>query len=477
MSHLQKKFFTRVIFPIAVLFLIGCASYYKAHSKFQKQFENGNIDIAAEILEKNRDDAEGKNRLLYFLRCGVVYQMLGDYEKSNEYLEKAYLFAEDIRKNYSLELLSLFTNPTVKPYTGEDFEIVLIHYYKALNYLLMNQYDEALVECRRINIKLNKLNDKYGKHKNRYSRDAFAHNLMGIIYEAAGEYNDAFIAYRNAYEVYRDDYSRLFGIDPPQQLKTDLLRAAYLNGFYEELNYYQQEFGMEYTHEENSGGELVFFWHNGLGPVKDEWSINFVLVKGSGGLVNFVNEEQGLSFAFNTYQYPYSRSADFSDLKAIRVAFPKYVERPPYYAYSELVTGEGSYPLEPVENINNIAFKTLQDRMIREFANSLLRLAVKQVSEELVRKKNENLGTLVSIFNSLTEKADTRNWQTLPYSISYARIPLPVGENTVKLKTVSRQSGESQLENFQFEVQKGETIFYVYHSLESYPAGSRTFKK
>ena len=40
------------------------------------------------------------------------------------------------------------------------------------------------------------------------------------------------------------------------------------------------------------------FWNNGLGPVKSEWSINFTVVKGSGGAVTFVNEEYDFSFPF-----------------------------------------------------------------------------------------------------------------------------------------------------------------------------------
>ena len=93
-------------------------------------------------------------------------------------------------------------------YAGEDHELVLMHYFKALNFLRMNQFDEALVECRRINNKLNLLNDRYEKKKNRYRRDAFALNLMGIAYEASGDVNNAFIAYRNAYEAYDEDYTK-----------------------------------------------------------------------------------------------------------------------------------------------------------------------------------------------------------------------------------------------------------------------------
>jgi len=460
---------------IAVCIILwGCASYYKSNIKFQKHFEEGELEKAAEILEKQKKEAEGKDRLLHFLSSGVVYQMLGEYRKSNEYFEKAYIYLEDIQKNYTLEAFSLLTNPMIKQYSGEDFETVLIHYYKALNYLQLYQFDEALVECRRINIKLNKLNDRYSKHKNRYKEDAFGLNLMGIIYEASGEINDAFIAYRNAYETYINDYVSLFGVHPPEQLKEDLLRTAHLNGFREELLHYEQKFGINYEHQNVADSELIFFWHNGLGPVKDEWSINFAIVKGEGGIVNFVNRDAGFTFAYDTNKYYGKKSTDFGDLKAIRVAFPKYVTRQPYYDSAEIISGGKIYRLELAENINDIAYKTLEDRMMREFSTALIRLAVKQLTEELVRKENENLGTILSIINAATEKADTRNWQTLPFSISYVRVPLKEGQNTVELKNYSSRGEGSEI-SFQFEAEKGQTLFHVFHTLESLPIRSTVF--
>ena len=457
-----------LIFGLIIFLTTGCATYYTKSIQFQEQFVKGEIEEAAKILDKNKKATKGKDRLLYFLQKGVVLQMLQDYNQSNQLFEEAYIFTEDFRKNYSSEAASFLINPTVKPYTGEDQELVLLHYYKALNYLRMNQLDEALVECRRINIKLNELNDRYEQKKNRYKRDAFATNLMGIIFELSGDVNNAFIAYKNAYEAYEEDYKKYLSVDVPEQLKLDLLRIAYLNGFTEELERYEKLFNMKYEHKERPDGELIFFWHNGLGPVKDEWSINFFIVKGQGGLVMFVNEELGLSFPFPLPPMG-SGTGELGDLKFVRVAFPRYLERKPYYRTANLTVNNKQYPLEMAENINEIAFKTLEDRMLRELANSLLRLAVKQAAEYEVRKKNENLGALLSVVNAISEKTDTRNWQTLSYSISYSRIPLTEGNNHVILNTWSPMNSRVATTEFDFQIARGETIFHIFHSLESIP--------
>ena len=96
---------------------------------------------------------------------GMVNFMLGNYEESNYYLNKADLYNEDYKSGYGNEALALISNPMVKPYKPEDFENVMVHYYKSLNYLMLKNYEEALVECRRVNIILQQLNDKYKKRK------------------------------------------------------------------------------------------------------------------------------------------------------------------------------------------------------------------------------------------------------------------------------------------------------------------------
>ena len=276
------------------------------------------------------------------------------------------------------------------------------------------------------------------------------------------------IAYRNAYNTYQNSYSLNFGVVAPEQLKKDLLRTAYLNGFTDELLKYERDFGIKYKHKKQLGGELFFFWNNGLGPVKGEWSINFTVVKGSGGNVTFVNEDLGLNFPFYAGNPDEKGNGGLGDLKIVRVAFPKYLVRKPLYKQANLELDSTFYPLEKAENIEGIALSTLEDRMLRELAKAVARLAVKQASELAARKENADTGAIVSIVNALTEKADTRNWQTLPNTISYARIPLKTGVNKIKLITRAHSGDKSsKSEEFIFEAEEGQKLFHVFHSFES----------
>ncbi len=452
---------------IVLFVLLGCATYYQKNIKFQKHLVNGEISKADNWLEKeSKDKNKDKNKALYYLHRGYVSWMLREHEQSNRFFFSAEQIIEDRVRNLGKEFLALMTNPAIKPYRPEDFEIVMLNYFTALNFLQTRQFNEALVECRKINNKINELNDKYKDHKNRYQRDAFAHTLMGITYEATGDYNNAFIAYRNAYETYKEDYKEYFNMKIPSQLKQDLLRAAYKTGFYEELHYYEKRFDVKYKPQKENNPELVFFWFTGFGPVKSEWSINFTAVTNEQGFITFANDQYNLSFPYYIGDHSASEQSSLKDIRFLRIAFPKFVERRPVYQNASIVFNQQEYPLEQAQNINEIAFKTLRDRMLRELGNSLLRLATKKTIEKAVSSQNQGLGAVVSITNAVTEKADTRNWQTLPYAIHYTRVPLEEGNNKVKLKI---GQGGGPIQEFTFDAKKGRTYFHAFHSIETYP--------
>jgi len=127
------------------------------------------------------------------------------------------------------------------------------------------------------------------------------------------------------------------------------------------------------------------------------------------------------------------------------------------------------YPLDKAEDINDIAFKTLKDRFLREMGTSLLRLGLKKATELKLAQENAALGAAATITNALTEKADTRNWQTLPHSIYYQRVPLDNGENIIGLRMLNVNKGEDKA-GFKVDGKPGAIQFLPYYSLEHLPA-------
>lgn len=435
MNRISGNARRRVLYAGMMLGLLAsCATYHQKNVKLMEAIQTERIDEAGKLLEQPEYEGRKKDALLYYFNRGTVYWMLRDPVNSNKFFQQADYYIEDYQKNYAYDALSLISNPLIEPYAGEGFEQMLLHYYTTLNYIRLGNYEAALVECKRMQLKMQKISDTY-KGANSYKRDAFTHLLTGLIYDAQKNYNDAFIAYRNAYEVYRDDYSTQLGTPPPDQLKDDLIRTAYLTGFYEEAKEYETEFERTYTPPSDSTGSLVVFWNNGLGPVKDEWSVNFFIAPLGDNAVVFYNPELNLRMEFKTSDE--HQKKDLTDLRIIRVAFPKYVTREPIYSGATIQTDSLHHEtMQIAEPVSAIAHKSLNDRMLKEFSEALLRLAIKQITESQVKKKNEGLGAVVGLINAITEQADTRNWQLLPYAIYYKRINLPAGHHQVTLQPV-----------------------------------------
>jgi len=448
-----------------VVLTFSCATYYHSNQAFNEVFERGEMHNALKTLQEKPSEGAGKKQFLYFVNNGLVLSLLGKYQESNHFFERAYNFGEDYRVNYANEAATYFSNPNFAVYRGEDHEHLMVLYFKAMNYLKMGKTDEALVECRRLNIRLQQLSDRYDS-PDKYRKDAFVHTLMGIIYESDLDYNNAFIAYRNALDVYEGEFSTLFQVTAPEQLKRDLVRAARLGGMDEEYESYREKFGIPAEdYPEREGGELVFFWHNGLSPVKTELNIGFAITERD-GMVYFSNKDRGMNYAFSASDYSQSQLKSLSDLDIYRLTLPQYTERPTYFREASLTAGDSVYSLQLLEDVNKVAIKCLDERMNLELSKALMRLAVKKATEQAASNRDKWAKVLVQMVNVLTEAADTRNWQTLPHSIYYSRLPLKAGENTITFETVD-QSGDRQKQTFTYVVKQGQTHFHTYTSLES----------
>ncbi|MCF8335013.1 MAG: hypothetical protein K9H65_00295, partial [Bacteroidales bacterium] len=231
-------------------------------------------------------------------------------------------------------------------------------------------------------------------------------------------------------------------------------------------------FNMDYEYQPKENGEVIFFWLNGFGRVKDEWNIRFT--KFPSPKKNYVimqSKELDVSYPIYIGDKSTKEKEAFSELRFFKVALPKYVERKPVYKDAAIFTQDQKYSFELAQDINEIAFKTLRDRMLRELGNAILRIATKKALEALADKEDKNLGTIVNIVNTLTEKADTRNWQTLPYSIHYTRIPLQEGENILEVKAFS--DSREKTETYKFEGKKNKMYFASEHTALTYPPRGR----
>jgi hypothetical protein len=459
-----------------VFFLCGCASYNEKIAAYYKQISEGNYVQANTELNKNKLLQRPRNQLLYLMEKGRSCQLMGAFEESNAYFNQADSLLESGGLSGTADaIVGTLVNPMTQTYKGEDFEKFMIHYYKALNYLHLGKKEDAVVEARRISLQSQEQDDKFNNKSNRYSKDAFSLMLQGLIYESDGDVNNAFVAYRNAAEVYLNSKDKTwYGTTMPKTLQEDVLRTADLNGFKSELAHFEELFGFKYQPKPlSAGGEMIIFWENGLAPVKQQQEFFFSLIRGNNGSLVFTNATGTIFIPYNT-SYG-NNDIDLNSVGSLRATYPKYVARPLHYSSATVSNGQTEATLEKTEDINELAFKTLDQRFGKEMGKILTRLAVKKAAEYAIKasaKKSgkdgkdnallEGLGFGVQLYSLLSEKADTRNWQTLPSQISYARIPLQKGNNTITL-TLKGANGDEPI-----KVQAngtGKLQFYNYSTL------------
>ncbi len=258
--------------------------------------------------------------------------------------------------------------------------------------------------------------------------------LQGMIYEKASDFNKALFLFGMATKLYLDNNGVFYGNLLPEQLKKDLLRTARLSGFVEEEQFYENLLCTKLDSAEvETEGTLILFWENGLAPVKREQNLFFSLTKDGNG--NFFFTDAGRAYNIPFHSSSVNNNESLAGLHTFRAAVPKYQQQPVHYTTAIVQYEGGPVLMEPAQDINALAQATLAERTVKELTTTLTRMAVKKFAEEAVKPKEdekdgkkkaglEALSLGLKAYSLASEKADTRNWQSLPHSIYITRIAL-----------------------------------------------------
>ena len=203
-----------LIFQLSLL-STGCGTLWTSKNQYvgtDKMLARGDISSAKKQIEKSRFlHYQNKDRALYNLDIGLLQHYLGTHEASNLSLQKAEEAMDAaFVKSISRGATSLLLNDNVLTYAGEDYENIYVNIFKALNYLALDQFDEAFIEIRRIDEKLKVLESRYWKlaqkyneasemdepfkiGTNRFQNSALGRWLSLLIYRAEGRFDEAAI--------------------------------------------------------------------------------------------------------------------------------------------------------------------------------------------------------------------------------------------------------------------------------------------
>ncbi len=390
------------------------------------------------------DHARGKDLLLTLLERAQVEHYAGQWVLSNDDFERAERHAEALyTRSISTEALALITNDTGRDYRAEPFELAMIPYYRAFNYLALAQPEEAVVEGRKAGEMLKDTVDVLYREldsgekipdKTLLETNSFLLYFSGLLYENAGLVNDAFIAYRNALTA-ADRERTAMGVPIPPALGEDLRRTGNALGFSAEVEELRGRFPSLFQDEDPPSGPtaergtLVVFVETGWVPHKDQITLNLPILTTD----HYGDYDRwAKAVAGRTGGYHYSET---SVRYWLTLAVPTMVPEAPENSIQGRILWAGrSSPAIVVDRLDRRARLTFEATYPRILTRTIARGLVKFAASEAARHQDENLGLLVNLFGALTERADTRSWLTLPGTILMLRIDLPPGRHTLDLE-------------------------------------------
>ncbi len=175
---------------LAILLLSGgCASSYLDQAR--EEYYQGAPKEALVLLDENK--VPDRDRILFLMERGTLYQAAGEYEKSvRDFNEANDLLEESETLSVSRGATSMVINDNALYFRGYPFERTYLHVMAALSYLGAGNRQDAAVEARRIIHTLDP--EKIGD----YPQDAFSHYLAGLCLELVGDMSNARVRYRKA---------------------------------------------------------------------------------------------------------------------------------------------------------------------------------------------------------------------------------------------------------------------------------------
>ncbi len=371
--------------------LAGCASLplEEARSRFY-----AGDPLGAETALNDAGDLSDHFKLLGAMEKGMILFHLGDHEGSIKALLTAVAIL-DAQETISVieQSGTLLTGDWMADYPAEYSERLFVHTVLMMNYLLLYQLDDALVEAKQAI-------DLYEKYGEALDSDYFSRALGAICYERAGEYDSALI-----------EWERLLALLPQSAMvNAEVYRIlTRQHRAVPETVAKQIPDRIKAVYDDPTTGTLVVFALSGKSPVKVSSSL------------------------------PVSPT--------MRISFPEYRTPSPGVAF------HAAYDPQPIPvavsvktDTAEVAKASLDKRATRVVAKQVARLAAKEAAAKALEHELNNplAADLLRVAFFMMEEADTRCWQTLPARFELVKISLKPGVYDVDLAFLSQGAAKTR---------------------------------
>lgn len=396
----MKKLVHSLLVIVSLTLLNGCSllnDHNNDLTEYERQIYTNECQYSL-INSKLNDDP-----LLWSLNGGAMAYQCGDYKKSVEFFDKA----EDIFKQQELEfeirdvgrsISSILINNNVNNYRGENYEKIMMNIYKGLDFMLLNDFDNARIEFNRALDRQRRASEYFQKEIDEAYR-AFNRSVAR---------NRVLTLPTNSTEIH--DY---YGDITPQVIYPNFINpfATYMSALFFYLD-----------HDYNKANDL-FSQTQRMLPNQPQVTQDLQLTKQKSPYnqhyvwLIYENGQSMLKRAFN-YQFPAYLFTD--NIVTAQVSLPTIQQRAASYAYLVLDTQKTAV-IADMDSIIQLEFnKKLPVIYTEAMLNMLSKAGLQYALEDNIKDYGGKwLGFLYQI---ATSDSDIRQWRTLPKNFQIARI-------------------------------------------------------
>jgi hypothetical protein len=381
------------------------------------------------------DDVDGDDAALAWIERGRIAQLSGDSARSTtefkqavtkikEFEDRAKISASDVGSHAA----ALVVNDTMIPYEPAGFEKVMVYHLQALNYLMQGDVEAAGVELRRANAEqalalkaheqelleaqkeaqqkgfkpsdftaslnqvLGSSKDVAAQVKNSF-QNAYTFYASAVIRELSGEANDAYIDYKKALEIAPHN----------SIIQRDVARLAQQLGMGDDIAKFSARFPKAFAATKgkpSADSEVIVFFEDGLVPEKTAISFPIPIP---------IPSAPGLT------------AVSIPTFKASKASSNPLTLK---------VNGSPAAQSEQICAIDALAVKAYEESAPAMITRQVVRSAIKGTAAAMASKHGGGLaGAAVSLYNTLTEQADTRSWRSLPNNAQGLRTSVKPGQS------------------------------------------------
>lgn len=129
----------------------GCKTYRDQARSMNEAWVQGRYEQAAEQFTRRankRDDS--RDGVIWHLEAGTALRAIAKYDESNLHFDEAAQQMDDYERKARVrignEVGATMSNQQSLPYEGRPYDKIMLHTYKALNYLALGDIDKARPE-------------------------------------------------------------------------------------------------------------------------------------------------------------------------------------------------------------------------------------------------------------------------------------------------------------------------------------------